>query len=463
MPTTADSPPSFGPSFSVRRYQNFIVLGLLYAFFYMSRYNNAAAMPQIMAFFGWDKTRVGLFEAMMPFVYGLSVMINGPIADRIGGKKAFLFGAVGVVIMNGLMGACTLLVATPAVVEGVGAARHVISPAAYLHGLSDGGMIALMATIWGINGYFQSLGALSIVKVNTLWFHRGERGKFSAIFGILIRLGLIFAFSGVPFIAGSSLPLACVWWIPAALVAVMALLVRKLVENSPEEAGYPEFDTGDGPQEEGGRAPLGEVMRRVFANRKAWVIVICSIMIGFVRRGTIDVWFRTYFSEVFAGETAAYQCAAWGIALFGIGGGFLLGISSDKLFQSRRAPVITIGFIGMAIMLALGGLIHRLQLGPYAAALGLGLLSLFVNGAHGIIGGAASMDLGGKKASATAAGLFDGMQYLVAGPLTGIAMGWLLQNQGWQIWQWALIPFAIVGAIVMSTLWKEKSLKAPAH
>ncbi len=463
MATTNHLSPSLDKRFSVRRYENFIVLGLLYAFFYMSRYNNAAAMPQIMGFFGWDKTRVGIFEAMMPFIYGLSVMINGPIADRIGGKKAFLFGAVGVVIMNGLMGACTLLVATPAVVEGVGEARHVITKAAYLHGLSDGGMTALMTTIWGINGYFQSLGAISIVKVNTPWFHHRERGKFSAIFGILIRLGRIFAFSGVPIIAGSSLPLACVWWIPAGLVAVVAILVRRFVENSPEDAGYPGFDTGDGPQDEGGRAPIGEVMRRVFANRKAWVIVICSIMIGFVRRGTIDVWFRTYFFETYSGETTAYQCAAWGIALFGIAGGFLLGISSDRLFQSRRAPVITIGFIGMAVMLALGGLIHRMQLGPYAAALGLGFLSMFVNGAHGIIGGAAAMDLGGKKAAATAAGLFDGMQYLVAGPLTGVGMGWLLQNEGWQVWQWALIPFALVGALVMSTLWKEKSLKSPAH
>ncbi len=45
----------------------------------------------------------------MPLVYGLSVVINGPIADRIGGKKAFLFGAVGVMVMNALFGLCVLV------------------------------------------------------------------------------------------------------------------------------------------------------------------------------------------------------------------------------------------------------------------------------------------------------------------------------------------------------------------
>ena len=73
-----------------------MVLGLLYAFFYMTRYNFAATMSELSRTFGWTNTQLGIFETMMPLVYGLSVVFNGPLADRIGGRKAFLFGAVGV-------------------------------------------------------------------------------------------------------------------------------------------------------------------------------------------------------------------------------------------------------------------------------------------------------------------------------------------------------------------------------
>ena len=42
--------------------------------------------------------------------------------------------------------------------------------------------------------YFQSFGAVAIVKVNSAWFHIRERGVFGAIFGVLISLGVYFAF-----------------------------------------------------------------------------------------------------------------------------------------------------------------------------------------------------------------------------------------------------------------------------
>jgi OPA family glycerol-3-phosphate transporter-like MFS transporter len=69
-----------------------------------------------------------------------------------------------------------------------------------------------------------------------------------------------------------------------------------------------------------------------------------------------------------------------------------------------------------------------------------------------MIGGAASMDFGGRKAAATAAGLFDGMQYL-AGAFVGMGVGYVTTVWGWEAWHWAPIPFAIVGALLMIKLW----------
>jgi OPA family glycerol-3-phosphate transporter-like MFS transporter len=66
------------------------------------------------------------------------------------------------------------------------------------------------------------------------------------------------------------------------------------------------------------------------------------------------------------------------------------------------------------------------------------------------------MDFGGRKAAATAAGLFDGIQYFTSAPFVGVGMGWVIDHWGWSAWPWVPIPFAVVGALVMSTLWNAK-------
>ena len=432
------------PAFRRRRTVNWMVLGVLYAFFYMTRYNFAATMSELSKTFGWTNTQLGVFETMMPLVYGLSVVLNGPLADRIGGRKAFLFGAVGVTAMNFAFGACTL--------------------AAVRESMTPGTLLTLMAVVWGINGYFQSFGALSIVKVNAQWFHVRERGTFAGVFGVLIRLGLILAFSGVPFIL-SVLPLQWAFWLPGTFVAVMFVVNLAWMRDSPKDAGFGDMDTGEGDVDDGKPTSLRFVLTKVFASKATWMIALCSMMIGMVRRSTVDSWYPKYFREMHMAGTSRdlahyvpYQAAVWGIALFGIAGGFAFGIASDRIYAGRRAPVITYGFVGMAGMLCLLGISGRVCLGPWAPALALAVLSFFVNGAHGMVGGAASMDFGGRKAAATAAGLFDGMQYL-ASSLVGIGMGRILDRWGWGAWPWVPIPFACIGALVISRLWNVR----PGH
>jgi MFS transporter, OPA family, glycerol-3-phosphate transporter len=453
------------PAFRARRRQNWLVLGFLYAFFYATRYNLSALSGQLCTYFGWTNTQYGVFETAMPFVYGASVLVNGPIADRIGGKKAFLFGALGVVAMNFFFGLGTLLVQTPAVWEGTGKAATLVTPAVLRYGASPGSALVVMASIWGINGYFQSFGALSIVKVNAQWFHIRERGTFAGIFGVLIRFGLILAFWVVPRLA-KHVPFEWAFWIPAAGVAVLLVLNYLLMENTPADVGFEGLDTGDGSAVGDEKpAPLGEVLKKVFASRAAWTIAVGSMMIGFVRRSAVDAWYPKYFSDNWLPKGTdisdywPYEAAAWGIALFGIAGGFAFGIASDRVFGTRRAPVITIGFLGMAAMLAAVGISHGTGAGPWAIAGALACLSFFVNGAHGMIGGAASMDFGGRKAAATAAGLFDGIQYFTSAPFVGVGMGKVLDRWGWGVWAWVPIPFALMGAAVISSIWNATPAK----
>lgn len=445
---------TYPDGFRQRRFQNWMLVGLLYSLFYMTRYNFTALSPTLMDAFGWTKVDLSLLETSMPFIYGASVVLNAMIADRVGGRKAFLIGAAGVVVMNLVFGAFHLAVIAPPEIAGAGASRSIVKAAVLAGGLEPRQLAIIMSVVWACNAYFQSFGALSIVKINAQWFHVRERGTFGAIFGVLIRFGLVLGFSGAPLIAKW---LAWYWafWLPAAFVALLFVLVLLFVVERPEDAGYPAMDTGDaqiGAPDE--KVRVRDVLKKIFTSRTMWTIAAASVMVGFVRRSVVDSWWPVYLKENFTAHAEMLQQAlAWGIAIAGIIGGFVLGPLSDKVFQSRRAPVVVIGFGGMAICLVLFYVSDALSLGGWAAFGCLSLLSFFVNGAHGLIGGAASMDFGGKKGAATAAGLFDGMQYFVAAPFTGLLVGWITQNYGWQIWKLWPIPFAIVGGILMATLW----------
>ncbi|HVY49278.1 MAG TPA: MFS transporter [Minicystis sp.] len=446
------------PGFRNRRTLNWLLAGTMYAFFYMARYNFAAANARLSEIFGWSNAQIGIIDSATSLVYGAAVFLNGPLADRIGGRRAILIGAAGTALFNLLFGFGHLFLGAPAVWAGEGAARHVVTPAEVQLGMTGTTVLAFFAVVWAFNFYFQSYGALSIVKINAAWFHLRERGFFSGIFGILIRAGLVLAFTGCPFLM-HHLPWQWVFWIPAACVAVLFVLNLLFVRNTPGEAGYPDLDTGDGSAAEpAGPVTLSDVLKKVVASSTMWTIALASMMIGFVRRSVVDSWWPKYFVNVHHADAKAlsdfvpYEIAAWGIAIAGIAGGLVFGYLSDNLFHGRRAPVVVIGFLGMAVLLVAFGVLGAAGAGPFAAAFSLVALSFFVNGAHGMVGGAASMDFGGKKAAATAAGLFDGMQY-IAGAFVGYGVGRLIDRAGWGAWPFAPVPFALAGAALMSRLW----------
>lgn len=454
------------PGYVPRLVQNLLAIGILYALFYATRYNIAASMKQIMPWFGWSTGQMGFFETALPIIYGLSVFLNGPITDRIGGKKAFLWGAAGVVLANFIMGALSLLVVqkadTVTTGEGLHAVMQVVTPAVFHYPwITSGMLLTSMIIIWAFNGYCQSFGAIAIVKINFAWVPKDRRGVFSGVFGIIIRLGIIFAFSGVHIIA-KELPIQYIWWLPAICVAIMAIIVGFTAKNAPEEVGFkplPHMGEKTAP------SPLGEIFQefvdKIRTSKAMWKFLLASAMVGFVRRGTVDSWFSKYIQDVFPGNEMALQTASVGIAVLGIIGGFYLGSRTETKNKNgniiiMRSPVIFAGFIGMTFMLIFSGMVDVLNMGSFLAVLALCLLSFFVNGSHGVICGAAAMDMGGSKHTGTMVGMLDGAQYVLASWFTGWLMGEMLGAWGWSIWQWVLIPFPIFGAWLMYKRWKEE-------
>src|SRR5262249_22164372 len=140
------------PGYRARRGQNWFFLGLMYGFFYMSRYNLSAIQQSLKETFGWSHTEYTKVAGAGLAVYGLAVFLNGPLADKIGGKRAILIGSAGAALFNLLFGLCFIFVAHAATVKnGV-----VVQPAVLTHGMTATTILSTLTVLWGCNLYFQS-------------------------------------------------------------------------------------------------------------------------------------------------------------------------------------------------------------------------------------------------------------------------------------------------------------------
>lgn len=421
--------PKHTDAFRRRRAANWLVLGTTYATMYMGRYNFGLVNKSLSDTYGFDKAQIGTIISTASLIYGVSAIFNGPIADRIGGRRAMLIGVWGAVVFN--------------LVFGLGAYVGAVE--------SKGFLLAYFATAWSLNMYFQSYSALSLIKVNASWFHIAERGRFSAIFGSMIQSGRagILSLGGLLVAIG---PWQWVYFAPAAIMAVMGVATYFVVQDSPEKTGHPELDTKDASSGYTGKVDFKYVARQVFTNPIALTIAAAEACTGVVRKG-FEEWFPRYMQEHLHLKTdsGVFQKGAWSIVLAGIAGAFVAGYVSDIVFKSRRPPVALLGYVLQALALVCISLAPSTTLVIVAFVVN----SFAVSVVHSMLSGTASMDFGGKKAAATAAGMFDGMQY-VGGTLAGLPLGWVIGKYGWGGWGPSMAIFAIVGLVLMATLWNAR-------
>jgi len=418
-----------------RRFLNWFPLGLTYATFYMGRYNLNVSSSTIMDRFHLDKAQFGTIATAGFWTYALSVIVNGPLSDRIGGKKAILIGAVGTAVLNLIIGLLFLSGWQTKIVVG-------------------------MSLLFAVSQYFQSYGAMSIVKAYAPWFHVKERGVFGGIFGVMISSGYLLALG----VGGWILAHFTWYWvflIPAAAIGAMAVIDAVMVKNTPAEAGFQNFDTEDATAHDADRdKPLDwhHLATRVFTNPIILTLAVAEFCTGFVRQGLM-LWFVPFLKEVhhITPGTGLFDVASFGVTVGGILGGLLAGYLSDRWFQSRRPPVAFVFYLCQIVSLFILGRAAA----PALAAFMIGFTCMWIFGVHGMLTGTASMDFGGSKGAATVAGMLDGVQYLASG-LTGFLLGHYLDRWGWGSWTWMIMPFSLIGALLMTRLWSKTPMQAPA-
>lgn len=422
-------------AFRQRRFFNWFPLGMTYAFLYFGRYNIIYATSAL----GIDNASFGTIFGVGTLTYAVSFLINGPLTDKLGGRTTILLSSAGVAVANLGMGALAM-------------------------GLGDGwvppgGLVLWLSVLYGANMYFQSFGAVSIVKVNASWFHVRERGVQGGVFGILISLGIYFGYDWSRKII-KVFPEAPYWafWVPALILIGMFVVGLLLIRDTPGQAGHRDFDVGDASSSESGeRLGVVQVFVKMFKNPVMVIIIAIEFCTGFLRNGVMS-WYPKFSLAVGIGDD--FVAKNWGMLLcvFGIVGGMFAGVISDKVFQSRRGPVVSVLYGGIT----LGSIVATFVLGQPWVGWVLVFMALNYVGVHGMLSGTASADFGGRKNAGVAVGIIDGFVYLGTG-IQSLLIGHMVPTgeaakdpANWLFWTGVMIPVAIVGLILCTRVWNAK-------
>jgi len=183
---------------------------ITYAGFYLARVNMSITLPEIMKEYGISKTVMGGVLTSLFVLYAVGQFINGQLGDKFGPRKLITVGILGSVLLN------------------------------ILFGFSSGVIIA-MVVIWGLNGYFQSMGWGPSVKIVANWFPKKERGRAGGILGSSYQIGNAVSWGLAGLVVG-------LWgwrwgfWIPAIIFGVLGLHWLIRARNAPEEVGLPAIE-----------------------------------------------------------------------------------------------------------------------------------------------------------------------------------------------------------------------------
>jgi OPA family sugar phosphate sensor protein UhpC-like MFS transporter len=321
------------PRYERLRVQTFGITWLVYASYYLTRKSFTAAKvvlandPSVAL----TRQQFGLVDAAYLTTYSLGQFIFGPLVDRFGSRKILLFGML-----------LSVLVATA-------------------NGFARTATVFLVLAV--LQGAAQSTGWTANSKAMSGWFSLRERGRVLGLWCTNYSAGSAIAtpfaalmmdrFGHVSSVSGTATfvpywPAA--FWGPAAVVAIVALLMWLFLYNRPEDFGLPpieryhgEPDTLLDDEERGHIAAEGswELVREVLSSPSIWLLAVAYFPVKLARYA-LDFWGPIYVNESLGTSALTSAITSTLMPVGGILGAIIAGYLSDRVFQNRRAPVIII-------------------------------------------------------------------------------------------------------------------------
>jgi sugar phosphate permease len=392
------------------------LLALGYSGYYFCRSDLSVVLPDLihdLARHGLTpneaQIRLGFMASVGTVAYAFGKFFSGALADTSGGRRSFLGGMAGSILFT------------------------------IIFAMSGG--FPLFTLAWIGNRLFQSQGWAGLVRVSSRWFSYSTYGSVMAV----VSLSFLFGDAGCRWMMSRLMANGVGWrgvfFFASGALAVLMIVNLLLLREAPEERGLPapevnprnvyaakkdraDEETNDDDE----RVNIRAILRPLLTSFPFWMVCVLAFGTTMLRE-TFNLWTPTYFVQF---VHLVPSIAASRSALFPLCGGLsvlLGGFLSDKLGPNGRNVLVVIGMTGCTVCLVLMGRIPE-HAGEWAPTILVAMVGFMLLGPYSYLAGAMSLDFGGRRGSATAAGIIDGFGYL-AGWLSGdtvarieVAFGW---------------------------------------
>jgi len=407
-----------------------VVLG--YGFFYIVRLTLSVAKKPMVDAGILDVTQLGIMGSVMFYVYAVGKFTNGFLSNRANIKRFISTGLFVASIVNLILGFNSYFI--------------------------------FFVILWGINGWFQSMGSAPCVVSVTQWYSQKEYGSYYGIWAASHNIG-----EGLTFIATSTIVALWGWrmgfTLPGLICVGVAIILYITLQDRPQTYGLPHVSDymKDYSAGKPSKKSIGQLELEVLRNPVIWRIGLASALLYTARYG-IHSWGPSYFQWE---KGFSINGTGWLMGLntmFGLAGAVSSGFVSDKIFGSRRnIPTLIYGSI-----LILGLVIIFISPAKHfwSNALGLGLFEFALGGSLVFLAGLIGVDVVPKKAAGAVKGVVGLISYL--GVATSEWIGGLLIDAGktvvdgketyncdYAFFYW--IGAAILSQIVALSFWNVKS------
>jgi len=395
-----------------------------YAAFYLVRQNLSMAMPTLSMEYGYTKTQLGAIITIWSIVYGVGKFVNGYFSDRSNARYFMTVGLLGAAVTSLLMG--------------------------------FGENLYYFGFFWAINAWFQSMGFPPVARLVTHWFSPAELGTKWGLTIISHQLGS----AAIALLAGF-LILNYGWQsafiVPALLVMGIAVFLFDRLRDTPQSIGLPPIEYHHGlvnkqSEVEEEHLPPKDLVLKVINNPMLWYLCMANMFFYVVRLGILN-WAPTFLKEL---KGASLMASGWQVAgydIAGMVGGIMAGWVSDRFFKGRRGPV---SVLYMTLLIGCLGCLWWLPSGnQILSAITMVALGFLVYGPQ-VLAGVASADIASKKAVGMANGFMGTFAYLGSG-LSGVCVGWMADNYGWNGGFMFFIVSALLSTFFFSLTWKYRA------
>ena len=408
----------------LKRFQwsTFLAATLGYGMYYVCRLSLNVVKKPIVDEGVFSETELGIIGAVLFFTYAVGKFMNGFLADRSNINRFMSTGLLVTALVNLCLG--------------------------FVHSF------ILFAVLWGISGWFQSMGAASCVVGLSRWFTDKKRGSFYGFWSASHNIG-----EAMTFIIVASIVSALGWrygFLGAGLVGLIgALVVWRFFHDTPQSKGLPAVNAPEKKKEMDAleTEEFNRAQKAVLRNPAIWILALSSAFM-YISRYAVNSWGVFYLQAEKGYSTLDASFIISISSVFGIVGTMFSGVISDRFFGGRRnVPALIFGLMNvfaLCLFLLVPGVHFWMDaLAMILFGLGIGVLICF-------LGGLMAVDIAPRNASGAALGVVGIASYIGAG-LQDVMSGVLIEGNkqlvdGVEVYDFTYINWFWIGAALLSVL-----------